>query len=325
LALANRSRFDSPWNVIIQNRTEKTPSVIQINNLSVSYQKSEKFTTVVDHISFKIPLGKITAIIGESGAGKTQTGLALSHLLPKNAMCEISAQPSLNQFVFSYIFQDPLNALNPLMKIGSQIREGIRRKMDSREKTQFITHILNELEISHPEKRMNQYPHELSGGMRQRILIAMALVMEPDILIADEPATALDTRIKFHVIQLLKRICVTMKKTIIYITHDLASIQGFSDEIFIMYAGKIVEFGPTKHIFNEAKHPYTKQLINLFQKIKIKGKNLPFIPGLPPDVSQLPDGCRFYPRCDSSIGTCQLEMPKLSGTEKHQWACPVKN
>jgi oligopeptide/dipeptide ABC transporter ATP-binding protein len=281
--------------------------------------------TVVDHISFKIPIGKITAIIGESGAGKTQTGLALSNLLPKNGICKMNSQPPLKQFLFSFIFQDPLNALNPLMKIGSQIKEGIRRQMDSGEKTQFIINILNELEISHPEKRINQYPHELSGGMRQRILIAMALAMEPDILIADEPATALDSRIKFHVIQLLKSICETMKKTIIYITHDLASIQGFADEIFIMYAGKIVEYGPTNLIFHKAKHPYTKQLIDLSQKLKIKGENLPYIRGLPPDVNHLPDGCRFYPRCDMGIRTCQLEIPKLTGTEKHQWACPVKN
>ena len=164
--------------------------------------------------------------------------------MPVNAESKITSNPSLDNYVISFVFQDPLNALNPIMKISTQIGEAIRTKQSPKDKHKILLNLLNDLEISDPKKRLAQYPHELSGGMRQRILIAMALARDPDILIADEPATALDVRIKYHIIDLLKKIGKKTNKTILYITHDLASVKGFADKILIMYAGKIVESGP---------------------------------------------------------------------------------
>ena len=278
---------------------------------------------MVDGISFTIPIGKITAIIGESGGGKTQTGLALAGLLPAHAKTKITSNPSLDNYVISFIFQDPLNALNPIMRISTQIGEAIRTKLSSKDKHRFLLNLLNELEISDPEKRLRQYPHELSGGMRQRILIAMALARDPDILIADEPATALDVRTKYHIIQLLKQIEKNSNKTIIYITHDLASVKGFADKILIMYSGKIVESGPATTIFKNAKHPYTQKLIALMTKnIDNEGK-LEYIEGQPPLPEDFPEGCRFHPRCEFVIPSCKSDTPEIMGSDRHWWKCPV--
>lgn len=211
------------------------------------------------------------------------------------------------------------------MKIGTQIREAIRNKLSSEQKNTIVLNLLNDLEISDPKKRLTQYPHELSGGMRQRILIAMALARDPDILIADEPATSLDVRIKYHIIELLKRIGKNSKKTIIYITHDLASVKGFADQILIMYAGKIIESGPAKKIFGNAKHPYSQRLIDLMSRsVNSKGK-LAYIEGQPPLPDDFPEGCRFHPRCGFAIPSCKTETPEIQGSDIHWWACPVIN
>ena len=209
------------------------------------------------------------------------------------------------------------------MKISNQIGEAIRTKLSFKDKHQILLNLLNNLEISDPEKRLRQYPHELSGGMRQRILIAMALARDPDILIADEPATALDARTKYHIIKLLKKIEKNSNKTIIYITHDLKSVKGFADKILIMYAGKIVESGPAKMIFKNAKHPYTQKLIALMTKnIDNEGK-LEYIDGQPPLPGDFPVGCRFHPRCEFVIPSCKSDSPEIMGSDRHWWKCPV--
>ncbi len=248
--------------------------------------------------------------------------MALAGLLPEYAKVNINSKPPLDNYVISFVFQDPLNALNPIMKIGSQIREAFRKKISNKQKNQILIQLLNDLEISDPKKRLTQYPHELSGGMRQRILIAMALARDPDILIADEPATALDMRTKHHIIELLKRIGKKSKKTIIYITHDLVSVRGFADKILIMYAGKIVESGPAKMIFENAKHPYSQRLIELMNKNVNNFGKLAYIEGHPPLSNDFPEGCRFHPRCGIAIPSCKSEEPGLNGSDNHWWACP---
>ena len=245
--------------------------------------------------------------------------------MPANAQSKIASNPSLDNYVISFVFQDPLNALNPIMKISTQIGEAIRTKLSPKDKHKILLNLLNDLEISDPEKRLTQYPHELSGGMRQRILIAMALARDPDILIADEPATALDVRIKYHIIELLKKIGKKTNKTIIYITHDLASVKGFADKILIMYAGKIVESGPAKTIFENAKHPYSQNLIALMSRSVDNEGKLAYISGQPPLPDDFPDGCRFHPRCGFAIPSCKTESPEIQGSDIHWWACPVIN
>ncbi len=247
----------------------------------------------------------------------------MAGLLPVNAESKITSIPSLDNYVISFVFQDPLNALNPIMKIGTQIGEAIRTKLSSKDKHKILLNLLNDLEISDPEKRLTQYPKELSGGMRQRILIAMALARDPDILIADEPATALDTRIKYHIIELLKKLGKKTNKTILYITHDLASVKGFADKILIMYAGKLVESGPAKTIFENAKHPYSQKLLSLLgRSVDYEGK-LIYIEGQPPLPDDFPEGCRFHPRCDFAISSCRSDTPATMGSDEHWWECPV--
>ena len=251
--------------------------------------------------------------------------MAIAGLLPKTARFKLESNPSLKNFIISFIFQDPLNALNPLMKIGSQIKEAIKTKSNSINKKQLVLDLLDKLEISDSSKRYKQYPYELSGGMRQRILIAMALARDPDILIADEPATSLDVRIKYQIIEMLKKICLESDKAIIYITHDLDSVKGFADYITIMYAGKIVEWGRAESIFQNPKHPYTKKLINLSQQYKNQEGRLDYIKGQPPSPENFSEGCRFHPRCESAIESCKLEDPKIKGTTEHWWKCPVND
>ena len=289
----------------------------------MSYKKGTNYFPVVDNLNFSIHKGKVTAIIGESGGGKTQTGLAMAGLLPKTAKFKLESNPPLKNYIISFIFQDPLNALNPLMKIGSQIKEAIRNKSNSSFKKQLVLDLLDKLEISDSLKRYKQYPYELSGGMRQRILIAMALARDSDILIADEPATSLDVRIKYQIIEMLKKICLESEKTIIYITHDLDSVKGFADYITIMYAGKIVEWGRAESIYHNPKHPYTKNLIKLSQQYKTSDGRLEYIKGQPPLPDNFPEGCRFHPRCEVAIENCKLDDPKIKGTTEHWWKCPL--
>ena len=244
-------------------------------------------------------------------------------MLPANAESKITSNPSLDHYVISFVFQDPLNALNPIMKISTQIGEAIRTKLSPKDKHKILLNLLNDLEISDPKKRLAQYPHELSGGMRQRILIAMALARDPDILIADEPATALDVRIKYHIIDLLKKIGKKTNKTILYITHDLASVKGFADKILIMYAGKIVESGPAKTIFKNAKHPYSQKLLALMSRSVDNEGKLAYIEGQPPLPDDFPEGCRFHPRCGFAIPSCKSDIPEMMGSDEHWWECPV--
>ena len=243
--------------------------------------------------------------------------------MPKNALSDFTSEPNINSFIFSFIFQDPLTSLNPLMKIGSQITEAVREKCSKKEKNHIALSLMNQLEISDPEKRIKQYPHELSGGMRQRILIAIALAKNPDIIIADEPATALDRRTKLHMIELLKSFCSRSNKTVIYITHDLASVREFADKILIMYAGKIIESGPSLSVLDMPKHPYSKKLLDLVdRKINDDGK-LPFIKGQTPLPTQYPVGCRFHPRCHLSEESCKKKTPEIIGSDAHWWMCPI--
>ncbi len=294
-------------------------SLLKVNSLSVSYRIKGAYIPVVDQVSFTINQGEILAIVGESGCGKSQLALALAGLSPKSA--RIDSDIDGDTMTVAMIFQEPLSALNPLMTVGKQIREGLAKKhLPANEQ---VIKLLSAVGIPEPEVRCKQYPHEFSGGMRQRALIAMALAREPDLLIADEPTTALDVTIQAQIIALLKKLNQERKLSILFITHDLSLLESFAHRVAVMYAGRIVEIATIQEIFNHPKHPYTSALINLARLQKDENGLFPSIPGSVPPPHEYPQGCRFHPRCPRRTDACAVEIPVLSGGNDHVWACPV--
>ena len=232
--------------------------LLDVKDLTIQYTIEGNLASVVDQVSFYIDPGEIIALVGESGCGKTQIALSQAGLLPKAAHI---SQSSINGIQTAMIFQDPLNALNPVLKVGTQILEGIKNKV-KRNKGEVVR-LLNAVGINEPEKRYYQYPHEFSGGMRQRVLIAIALARDPDLLIADEPTTALDVTIQAQIIDLLKEFNENQGVSILFISHDLSLVKSFAQRTMVMYAGRIVESAPTDVLFSTPQHPYTKALIQL--------------------------------------------------------------
>ena len=240
--------------------------LLDVKDLTIQYTIEGNLASVVDQVSFYIDPGEIIALVGESGCGKTQVALSQAGLLPKSAHI---SQNSINGIQTAMIFQDPLNALNPVLKVGTQILEGIKNKV-KRNKGEVVQ-LLNAVGIDEPERRYYQYPHEFSGGMRQRVLIAIALAREPDLLIADEPTTALDVTIQAQIIDLLKEFNENQGVSILFISHDLSLVKSFAQRTMVMYAGRIVESAPTDVLFSTPQHPYTKALIQL-SKMKKNNK-----------------------------------------------------
>ena len=257
---------------------------LDVQNLTVQYKIEGNLVAVVDRVSFYIEPGEIVALVGESGCGKTQVALTLAGLLPKTAFVK---QTSTGTPQTAMIFQDPLNALNPVIKVGKQIFEGIRMK--ERRKKEEVVSLLDSVGIDEPEKRYDQYPHEFSGGMRQRALIAMALAREPELLIADEPTTALDVTIQAQIINLLKALHKEKGLSILFISHDLSLVKSFAQRTMVMYAGRIVESAPTDVLFKTPKHPYTKALMQVASLAKDKN-NFITIDGSVPDPRDYPPG-----------------------------------
>ncbi|HIN96636.1 MAG TPA: ABC transporter ATP-binding protein, partial [Candidatus Marinimicrobia bacterium] len=231
------------------------------------------------------------------------------------------SQSSINGIQTAMIFQDPLNALNPVLKVGTQILEGIKNKV-KRNKGEVVR-LLNAVGIDEPEKRYYQYPHEFSGGMRQRVLIAIALARDPDLLIADEPTTALDVTIQAQIIDLLKEFNENQGVSILFISHDLSLVKSFAQRTMVMYAGRIVESAPTDVLFSTPQHPYTKALIQLSKMKKNNKGEFSSIPGVVPLPLHYPTGCRFHPRCTSAIQECAEKEPDIILKGDHSWACPI--
>ena len=289
--------------------------LLSVQNLTVQYKIEGNLVAVVDRVSFYIEPGEIVALVGESGCGKTQVALTLAGLLPKTAFVK---QTSTGTPQTAMIFQDPLNALNPVIKVGKQIFEGIRKK--ERRKEEEVVSLLNSVGIDEPEKRYDQYPHEFSGGMRQRALIAMALAREPELLIADEPTTALDVTIQAQIINLLKALHKEKGLSILFISHDLSLVKSFAQRTMVMYAGRIVESAPTDVLFKTPKHPYTKALMQVASLAKDKN-NFITIDGSVPDPRDYPSGCPFHPRCGVAEDVCSREFPELITDQDHNWNC----
>lgn len=302
--------------------------LLEVEHLSVSYYTYAGIVQAVRDISFSLDRRKTAAIVGESGCGKSVTAKALMGLIEKPGKVEDGSTIKFDGNVLSIddekgwqkhrgakvgmIFQDALAALNPTMKIGRQITEGLENhtKLSQKEQQMLAEKMLASVGIPDPKRCMNMYPHELSGGMRQRVMIASAAITKPQLLVADEPTTALDVTIQAQILKLLKRLQAQNDMSIILITHDLGVVADFAEEIIVMYAGKIIERADCEEIFRNPKHPYTTALLNAIPKLSAdKTKKLTTIQGTVPDMIHPPEGCAFCGRCPYAMKLCQKMMP----------------
>ncbi len=300
---------------------------LAVEDLRVYYRTDRGAVRAVDGVSFSLARGESLAVVGESGSGKSTLGLTLIRALPANASVvsgrvyiegEETLSLSLTDFrrryswrVISMVFQGAMNSLNPVLKVGDQIAEPLIYNGETpRDEARRRAMEMIEL-VGLPREFYYRYPHELSGGMRQRIVIAMSLVMNPKILILDEPTSALDVTIQAQIINLVKELIERFSLSVIFITHDLALASDIADRIMVMYGGQIVELGSAERVLGEAtKHPYTEKLLASIPRLR--GETIPeFIPGRPPDLASPPPGCRFHPRCPYVFDRCVKEEPPL--------------
>jgi peptide/nickel transport system ATP-binding protein len=301
----------------------------------------------VRDLSFSIAPGEVLGLVGESGSGKSITSLAVVRLLPPQARvsgeiifsenstaCDLATLPHesmrrLRGSRIAMIFQEPMTALNPVMRVGDQIAEAVRahRQISKRDAWKIAVDAMHDVAIPDPERRARDYPHQLSGGMRQRVMIAMAIVNRPLLLIADEPTTALDVTIQSQILDLLAELRVKYGLAMLFISHDLAVVSQVADRVAVMYAGSLVELGVKKEIFRAPAHPYTRGLLHAVPDLKIeRGRPLETIEGAVPPLHAMPPGCAFEPRCWFRVPECARALPPLVEVGEGHWArCPVVN
>ena len=302
-------------------------SLLSVRDLTVKFAMRDNTVTALNQISFDLAEGERLGIVGESGAGKSITGFALMNLLSKPGFIDggsilfngedmvTKSEAGLRKIrgnQMAMIFQDPMVTLNPVMTIGQQMVETLMAHRNlSREEAEQISIVkLREVYIPSPEERLRQYPHELSGGMRQRIIIAIALLLDPKLIIADEPTTALDVTIQADIMELLLELCQSNKVGLILITHDLGVVSQMTERTLVMYAGRIIETGRTREIINDPQHPYTQGLINALPQQTEPGHRLKQIPGNMPSLTSVPPGCPFSPRCGFAVDRCRTQLPE---------------
>ena len=311
--------------------------ILQVNNLQVSFKTYGGEVEAVRGVNFDLYKGETLAIVGESGCGKSVTSNAIMGLIPEPAgkikngsilfknkeLTKLSKSElrKIQGIDVSMIFQDPMTALNPTLTIGEQLTEGLRthKKVGKQEARLKAIEMLNLVGIPNPSERLKQYPHQFSGGMRQRIVIAIALICDPELLIADEPTTALDVTIQAQILELFEEIQRKTDISIILITHDLGVVAKIADRIAVMYAGKIVEIGDKREIFYTPQHPYTQGLLNSVPRLDLMDEELQPIDGTPPDLFSPPTGCPFTARCKFAMVVCDHVYPftsKLSDAHK---------
>ena len=301
-------------------------NILSVQNLHTSFHTDKGEVKAVNGVTFNLEKGKILGIVGESGSGKSVTAYSIMRILEKNGritegkilykgqdIAEFS-EKQMREFrgkCCSIIFQDPMTSLNPVFTVGNQLREAIELHTDrkGKEAEARAIEMLTLVGVNEPEKRVKQYPYELSGGMRQRVMIAMALACEPDILIADEPMTALDVTIQAQILELMQSLQKKLGMAIIMVTHDLGVIADMCDEIIVMYGGRVCERGTAEDIFYRPHHEYTKGLLRSIPNVDRIGEKLIPIPGTPINLLNMPKGCAFCPRCEEAMKICIEEQP----------------
>lgn len=318
----------------------KTDTLLSVKGLKTSFRSSRGIVKAVDGLSFEIKEGETLALVGESGCGKSVTSLSILRLIQEppgkieegeitykgRDILALSKKEmrSIRGNEISMIFQEPMTSLNPLFTIGNQIMEAIKlhqglKEGDAKEKCLSMLELVG---IPDPGQRIGNYPHEMSGGMLQRVMIAMALACKPSLLIADEPTTALDVTIQAQILDLLRKLRETMNMSLLLITHDFGIVAEMADRVGVMYGGQMVEYGNLEDIFKEPKHPYTVGLLNSIPGIDSKGERLRTIPGNVPDLANLPAGCNFQERCPLASDVCRDSDPELSKVEgDHHTRC----
>ncbi|MDY6072510.1 MAG: ABC transporter ATP-binding protein [Eubacteriales bacterium] len=313
--------------------------LLEVKNLYTSFLTNDGEVRAINNLCFNLDKGKVLGVVGESGSGKSVTAYSILQILASNARINSGQilfkgqdllkfnKKQMSEFrgsKCSIIFQDPMTSLNPVYTVGNQLMEAIllhtnRTKEEARERAREMLELVG---VNSPEKRLKQYPHELSGGMRQRVMIAMALACEPDILIADEPTTALDVTIQAQILELMQDLQKKFGMAIIMITHDLGVIADMCDEIIVMYAGSVCERGTADEIFYNPKHEYTKGLIRSIPKLNDKRTKLVPIEGSPIDLLNLPEGCPFVSRCNKAMKIClKQKCEEIWINEEHIAAC----
>jgi oligopeptide transport system ATP-binding protein len=315
--------------------------LLEVSNLHVTFRSQHQEVKAIRGVDFTIGEGEVVAFVGESGSGKSVTFQSIMRLLPQppanidrgqvlysgrdlTKLSEVDMQKIRGKEI-AMIFQDPMTSLNPTIRVGKQITESLMRhqKLTSQEAKNRSIELLKMVGIPSPSERINQFPHQFSGGMRQRAMIAMALACSPKLLIADEPTTALDVTIQAQIIDLLKDLQKNTGSSIVFITHDLGVVAEIADRVAVMYAGKIVETGTLDEIFYDPKHPYTWGLLSSMPKLnQSRDQDLASIPGSPPSLVNPPVGCPFTSRCPHAMKVCQEQMPEVTtSSDSHQVAC----
>ena len=321
--------------------SETNGTILSVNDLRTYFQTEDGVVKAVDGITFELKRGETLGIVGESGSGKSVTNLSVMRLIPEPPGKIVSGDIIVNGIDvralpidevrkirgkrMAMIFQDPMTSLNPFLKISTQLMEVTQLHLGHNKK-QARAHAIKMLQtvgIPDAENRIDSYPHEFSGGMRQRVMIAMALACDPELLIADEPTTALDVTIQAQILELIKDLKARMGTSVILITHDLGVVAGMTEKIIVMYAGKVFEQAPTRELFATPANPYTKGLLkSVPDPAHEQGKELYQIPGLPPDVAHLPPGCPFAERCERAVEICRAEYPPfVQINENHHSLC----
>ncbi|MFJ8512211.1 ABC transporter ATP-binding protein [Lysinibacillus xylanilyticus] len=312
------------------DQSKENKVLLEVNHLKIIFHlKNGKQAKVVDDVSFAIRKGETVALVGESGSGKSITSLSIMRLLPippgeitagtiklngKNLLDYKNKEMStIRGNEISMIFQEPMTSLDPVFTIGNQMMEGIRRhqRIPKKEAWEKSLQLLKEVGIANAEKVIAEYPHQLSGGMRQRVMIAIAMSNNPQLLIADEPTTALDVTVQAQILKLMMKMKEEHHSAILFITHDMSVVAETADRVMVMYAGQIVEEAPVRELFTNPKHPYTTALLKTMPNLDTDVKRLPSIPGTVPPAYALPVGCRFAPRCPFAMEQCDEVLPEV--------------
>ncbi len=316
-------------------------ALLDVRDLRTSFKTDDGIVRAVDGVSFSVDRNQTLGIVGESGCGKSVTSLTIMGLNnPRNATSSgeaifdgedlLAARPNrlreLRGEKIAMIFQDPMTSLNPVKSIGWQLGEAVllHNDVSKKEARDRALTALDEVGIPRPDKRIDDYPHQFSGGMRQRVMIAMALINDPALLIADEPTTALDVTTQAQILELMRKLQQDHGTAIIMITHDLGVVAEIADDVVVMYAGRVIEEAPVERIYAAPRHPYTWGLLGSLPRMNVETESLAQIPGQPPSLLNPPAGCRFNPRCAYTMSRCRVELPELvpaPGSSEHRDAC----